>query len=129
MTPSPIPTPGDWTVGVERLEYQHCPRCGATWYFARGFCPRCGAEPVRREAGGRGTVCATTVVARAPTGALAALAPYAVLLVDADEGFRFMCHGDASLRIGDAVRIGWRRFGDTLLPHASPQSEDEEPHR
>jgi uncharacterized OB-fold protein len=108
----------DWTRGERGIRYQHCPACRHVWYVARPFCPRCGAAPPEdRAASGRGTVAACTGGARAPTPAVAAHAPYAVLLVDAAEGFRLMAHGDAALQIGDAVQADYRSFGGTLVPH------------
>ena len=75
------------------------------WYFHRSFCPACGTdEPVVHQASGTGTVHASTLVARAPTEELRAHAPYLIVLVDADEGFRLMAHGDPDLQIGDRVR-------------------------
>lgn len=99
------------------IAYQRCHGCGATWYFARGFCPRCGsAEPERREATGRGTVHAVTVVSRAPTEAMRRHAPYTLLLVDMAEGFRLMAHGEPDLAIGDAVRAEFHEFDGATLP-------------
>ena len=51
-------------------------------------------EPVTQTGVGTGTVHARTLVARAPTEELRAHAPYLIVLVDADEGFRLMAHGD-----------------------------------
>jgi uncharacterized OB-fold protein len=72
---------------------------------------------VRHQASGRGTVHAVSVVHRAPAEALRTHVPYLVALIDADEGFRLMAHGDAALRIGDRVQAGFRVFGDRLIPH------------
>jgi uncharacterized OB-fold protein len=114
----------DWTQGGEAVVYQACGACGAVWYFRRAFCPRCGRdEPEERAAGGGGTVHAVTLVARAPTEALRAHAPYAIVLVDTDEGFRMMAHGDAALRIGDRVRCRFISLAGQLLPfYTSPHS-------
>jgi uncharacterized OB-fold protein len=57
------------------------------------------------------------LVARAPSEELRALAPYLIILIDAEEGFRIMGHGDKSLRIGDAVVVRFVRFADRLLPY------------
>ena len=118
-----------WPVedGAAVLRYQHCPACRAIWYFQRGFCPRCGQAPSSAVASGRGTVYAVTVVSRAPTEALAAYTPYAVLLVDAAEGFRLMTHGDRTLAIGDPVHVGFHPFGDALLPYATRTPDVEQP--
>jgi uncharacterized OB-fold protein len=108
----------DWTQGSEGVAYQGCGGCGAVWYFRRTFCPRCGREgPDERAAGGGGTVHAVTLVARAPTEELRAHAPYAIVLVDADEGFRMMAHGDKDLRIGDRVRCRFVPMAGRIVPH------------
>jgi len=107
----------DWTRGDEGIAYQACAGCGAAWYFQRTFCPHCGrAHPDERQACGEGTVHAVTVVARAPTEELRAHAPYAIVLVDADEGFRMMAHGASDLRIGERVRCGFVTLAGHLMP-------------
>jgi uncharacterized OB-fold protein len=107
----------DWTQGGEAVVYQGCGGCGAVWYFRRTFCPRCGHDgPEERTAGGAGTVHAVTLVARAPTEALRAHAPYAIVLVDTDEGFRMMAHGVPDLRIGDRVRCRFNSLAGQLMP-------------
>ncbi len=86
------------------IHYQHCNGCAHVWYFARTFCPRCGATDVAaRGASGRGVVHAVTIVDRAPTPEMKALAPYTLVMVDADEGFRLMAHGEPGLAIDDRV--------------------------
>jgi uncharacterized protein len=107
----------DWTAGDAGIAYQRCEGCGALWYFHRGFCPRCGRDaPKSLQASGRGTVHALTRVYRAPTEALRPYAPYTIVLVDTDEGFRVMAHGDAALSIGDRVEAKFIEFGDALVP-------------
>ena len=92
--------------------------CAAIWYFRRNFCPRCGdAVPFDHAAAGTGTVYAVTLVARAPSEALRTYAPYLIALVDADEGFRLMAHGDKGLRIGDRVRARFVTFAEHLVPY------------
>lgn len=109
---------GDWTTGEPALAYQRCGACDRRWYFERPFCPHCGAEsPARLRAGGLATVYATTTVQRAPTPTLAARGPYAILLLDAAEGFRLMAHGDAALRIGEPARATYHEVEGRLLPY------------
>lgn len=108
----------DWTQGGEGIAYQACDGCGASWYFHRTFCPRCGRDgPEARAAGGAGTVHAVTLVVRAPTEELRAHAPYTIVLVDADEGFRMMAHGDNDLRIADRVRCRFVTKAGRVMPH------------
>jgi uncharacterized OB-fold protein len=107
----------DWTQGTEGIAYQDCLACKAVWYFRRTFCPRCGhGHPQDRQASGHGIVHAVTLVARAPTEELRAHAPYAIVLVDTDEGFRMMAHADRSVRIGDRVRCRFVTLAGRLMP-------------
>ncbi len=107
----------DWTEGSPAIEFQHCAACSAVWYFARPFCPHCGApDPGTRQGSGRGRVYAVTTVARAPSEALRALAPYRLALVDMDEGFRAMTHAAADVALGDRVHTRFVAFGPLTIP-------------
>jgi uncharacterized OB-fold protein len=107
----------DWTAGAEGIAYQSCPACSNVWYFRRSFCPLCGsAPPDDRQASGLGGVHAVTLVARAPSDELRSYAPYLIVLIDADEGFRLMAHGNPSLKIGDRVRAGFTMLAGKLIP-------------
>ncbi len=98
------PDPGA-AVMSDGIRYQRCGGCGHTWYFVRSFCPRCGATAVSKHtASGRGVVHAVTIVDRAPTAEMKALAPYTLVMVDAEEGFRLMAHGAPGLAIDDPVQ-------------------------
>jgi len=120
MSPTVNPTaaePADWTRGGAGIAFQKCPACAHAWYFRRGFCPVCGAAgPADLASAGRGTVHAGTLVHRAPTEEFRALAPYRILLVDLDEGFRMMGHGAPDLAIGDRVLCGFRPLAERLVP-------------
>jgi uncharacterized OB-fold protein len=108
----------DWTRGAAALVFQACAACGHVWYFRRDFCPACGAaDPQDVTSAGAGTVHAGTLVHRAPSDEFRALAPYRIVLVDIDEGFRMMGHGDPDLAIGDRVRCRFEALGERLLPH------------
>jgi uncharacterized OB-fold protein len=60
---------------------------------------------------------ARTLVARAPTEELRAHSPYLIVLIDADEGFRLMAHGDADLQIGDRVRARFAQLAGKKIPY------------
>ena len=76
------------------------------------------------EASGRGIVYAATLVARAPSETLRALAPYRIILVDTEEGFRMMAHGAEDLAIGDAVAARFEAFGSLLIPFFERRSSE-----
>ncbi len=106
-----------WIEGQKVIVYQHCEGCGNSWYFWRSFCPSCGAsEPEAREASGRGQVYAVSMVHRAPSDDLRAYVPYLIVMIDTDEGFRVMAHGESSLLIGDRVQARFIEFGGRLIP-------------
>jgi uncharacterized OB-fold protein len=87
-----------------RLRYQACRECGAPQTLTRYACRRCGSARLEwRASEGRGTVYATTIVERAPSDQFRALVPYALALVDLDEGPRLMGHAAPGLTIGDRV--------------------------
>jgi uncharacterized OB-fold protein len=110
-------TAADWTHGGDRIVYQRCAACGHTWYFHRDFCPACGdGAPAESVSAGTGTVHAGTLVLRAPSDEFRAIAPYRIVLVDVDEGFRMMGHAEPSLAIGDRVRAEVRTLAGRSLP-------------
>jgi len=100
------------------LRYQRCSACGRVQFYPRAFCAGCGGAPRWELSAGRGSVYTLTLVARAPTAEFATLAPYEIVLVDLDEGFRIMAHAEPGLAIGARVRIGFYRLGERMLPRA-----------
>ncbi|MFB9267144.1 Zn-ribbon domain-containing OB-fold protein [Bradyrhizobium erythrophlei] len=107
----------DWTKGAAAIVYQSCNACGARQYFRRGFCAACGStELTENQASGAGTVYATSLVCRAATPQTRAHVPYNIVLVDTDEGFRMMAHGDNGLAIGDKVAARFTQFAGRLVP-------------
>lgn len=107
-----------WALGGTRIVYQRCGACTHCWYFARSFCPRCGKpDPATLLASGLGRVVAATVVHRAPSDTFRAIAPYALVLVDADEGFRLMAHAAPAAAIGDRMQGDVRTIAGRLLPY------------
>ena len=117
MEPTPLGETGDWTTGRPAISYQVCRACRQVWSFRRSFCPACGSTANDAHAAtGRGTVYAATTVNRAPSEALRALAPYHILIVEAEEGFRLMAHGAEGLAIGEPVEARFDPFGDLLIP-------------
>ena len=108
----------DWTKGAEAIVYQTCNACAARQYFRRSFCAACGSSDLaEHRASGTGTVYATSLVCRAATPETRAHVPYNILLVDADEGFRMMAHGDNDLAIGDKVLARFTQLAGRLVPY------------
>ncbi|HSU20455.1 MAG TPA: OB-fold domain-containing protein [Variovorax sp.] len=90
------------------LRFQRCGACGAAQTLARHACTRCGSEALAWEtARGTATLHAVTVVARAPSDAFRALAPYTLVLAQLDEGPRLMAHAEPGVCIGERVTAGF----------------------
>jgi uncharacterized OB-fold protein len=108
-----------WWAGVAdgHIGYEHCADCGTAQFYPRGRCTACGSARVEmRRAAGSGTIFSITTVHRPPSPALQAFAPYAIALVDLDEGVRMMAHADPALAIGARVSVTFVPFGDRTVP-------------
>jgi len=93
----PLPMPDADTAAFWRglregkLLLQHCVACGNIQYYQQAMCRRCDSERLEyRAASGRGKVHSYSVVHRAPGPAFQADVPYAVLLVELEEGPRMI---------------------------------------
>lgn len=98
------------------VRYQQCRQCGQAQTLARYACQGCGSQSLDwLEACGHATVRAATVVARAPSDAFRALAPYTLVIVQLDEGPRLMGHAEAGMRIGTRVKAHFFRHQERVL--------------
>lgn len=103
------------------LRFQRCTACGSAQTLARYACAHCGGESLQWEtACGTGTLHAVTVVARAPSDAFRALAPYTLVIAQLDEGPRLMAHAEAGVRIGERVKAGFFVHDGRTLVRFSP---------
>ena len=123
--PDPDSEPYWQGAAADELRYRHCTHCDTAIFFPRSLCPDCGKpDPEWRTSKGDGTVYACSVVHRA-LPAFKDRAPYAVVLVDLDEGFRMMsgmldCDA-ASVAIGQRVRAVYRDGPDgNKVPYFVP---------
>jgi len=109
-----------------RLVLQWCQPCNAPIHYPRAICPRCaGSDFDWREASGHGVVYAVTVEHRPQNPALVDRAPYAVALVELDEGVRMLTNVvnvDAeSVLVDDSVVVTWEALPDgRYLPLFEP---------
>ena len=131
--PAPTPTYDSrdyWGSAAEgRLVLRACQSCGKAMFYPRPLCPVCGSDKLEwREASGRGVVHACTIVYRAPDQAFRAHAPYALALIDLEEGPRMManvtdCAPDA-VHIGMPVTVWFEpRGADIAIPQFRPKEE------
>lgn len=121
--PRPRPTPtaetrAYWNGAREgRLFVQRCVDCGRHQFYPRPFCTACLSERVDWvEAAGSGCVVTFTICRIAAHPALTA--PYAVALIELDEGVRLLanlvhCPLDA-IHCGARVQVRFERLDDEI---------------
>lgn len=114
----------------QQFVLQWCRPCGAPIFYPRDNCPRClGTDLEWRPASGRGTIHAVSVQHKPQHPLLAGRAPYAVGLVELDEGVRMLTNivgtGDPyEAKVGQAVELVWERLSDGRnLPVFTPAQE------
>jgi uncharacterized OB-fold protein len=101
----------------KRLVLPWCTACERPLWYPRGICPHCMASTIEwRPASGRGVVYAVTVDYKPQNPGMAAMAPYAVVLVELDEGVRLLGNlvgGDPEqVAVGMAVEVTWEPMSD-----------------
>jgi uncharacterized OB-fold protein len=104
------------------LRFQRCNAC-ATWrHPPRILCPRCGAEAWQWTASsGRGKVYTWTVTHQALLPMFADDLPYAVVVVELEEGLRLVSAlrgiDPAAIELDLPVEVRFHRVSDTLGLH------------
>lgn len=86
--------------------YQQCPECGNTQFYLRPACTECLAEPENKVAAGTGTIHTFSIVRQNYAPPFHQWAPYAVAVIELDEGPRAM--GNVVGVDVDDVAIGQR---------------------
>jgi uncharacterized OB-fold protein len=133
--PAPRPTPEtqhfwDGTKGGE-LRLQRCDDCSHAYFPHRPFCPSCGSRSVRIfAASGKGTLHSYVINHRAaPNSGFEA--PYAIAVVELDEGPRMMTNITETPQTPEAlildmpVEVVFERLTDDIsLPLFRPTRED-----
>lgn len=94
-----------WSAAAEgRLTYGFCPLCAAAIFPSRGLCPSCGGVTEVRTSRGGGEIYTWSRVHRSADTGFRDILPYAVAIVELDEGFRMV----ANVEPVEDVRIGAR---------------------
>jgi len=96
-----------WQAAKEgRFLIMHCRACDRPYFYPRRYCPRCWSDETEwREASGRGTVYTYSIVHQNPAPPFSDWCPYAVMIVDLDEGVRVMANWDRSVPL-DGLGVG-----------------------
>jgi uncharacterized OB-fold protein len=112
-----------WAAARERrLVIRKCLACSQLHFMPRYLCPNCWSDQLEWvDAKGTGSVHSYTVMRRASDPAFAHLVPYAVALIDLDEGPRMMANivgaNALDVKIGDRVQVTFEDRGDgAMLP-------------
>jgi uncharacterized protein len=115
MTPETSPF---WRAAAAgSLALPRCNECERLIWYPREFCPHCGADQVTwTTLTGRGHIYSYTVIRRAPHPAFAGSVPYALAVVELEEGARMMTNVVSDdlddLAIGMALTAVYDRVSD-----------------
>lgn len=137
----PLPEPTDLTLPfwqaakAGRLDLQYCTDCAGFQFYPRPCCVRCGSTALQwRTSAGLGRIYTYTINHRAANPYMADKLPYAVVVVQLDEGPRMM--GNlintplSEITIGLRVRTVFEPVSDDItLVHfeAEPATRQEQP--
>ena len=111
-----------------RLVLQWSTTCGRPVQYPREVCPYCASSAMEwRPATGFGTLYAFTVEHKMASPLLGREGPYAVALVELDEGVRLLSNivdcAMEDLEVGMALQVTWEPLGDGRhLPQFQPRS-------
>jgi uncharacterized OB-fold protein len=103
-----------------RLVAQFCTECDRFQHYPKPVCGQCwGSSLEWRDLSGTGKIYTFAIVHRGPSKEFSDT-PYAVGMVDLDEGIRMMARIVApdltALRIGDVVRVAPEKRSDMVIP-------------
>ena len=128
-TTTPVSEPFWAGCAAGELRYQRCARCAHAEFDPALACRACGSDRLEWQVGaGLGVVETHTVVHRPQTPEFRA--PYAVVIVGFDEGFRMLTNligcTPGEVRTGLRVRVTFHDVGGGIhLPYVEPASQDE----
>jgi uncharacterized protein len=115
-----------WQSAAEgKLVLQRCVTCGAYQFYPRALCTSCAGETEWVDASGRGSLYTFTVIRQNRSEAFKDLSPYAVGIIDLEEGVRMMsnivdCDVDR-LEVGMALEVLLLKAADDVgLPFWRP---------
>ena len=123
--PAPLPIPTSetapfWRAALEcRLEIQHCRACARHQFYPRRFCTQCLSDQIAWvQASGRGRIYTFTVCHVAAHPAFEARVPYAIAMVELDEGVRMLAgivDSDLTrLAVGAPVQVCFERISEEV---------------
>jgi uncharacterized OB-fold protein len=122
--PSALTEPFWRATKEQRLVLQRCTSCGEYVWTPQMACRSCLTETLEwTEVSGRGTIYSFVVIHRAATPAFTA--PYAVVIVELEEGPRILSDmvdvDPEAVRIGMPVEVAFEDAGEVGLYHFRPR--------
>jgi uncharacterized protein len=108
------------------LLVQECPDCGHRQFYPRAICTKCGGEPGWLTTSGKGTVHTFSVVRQSGVEPFKQWTPFAVAVVELDEGPRIMGNVVGipvdEVKIGQRVQVEFVKLDDnSSLPFWRPE--------
>lgn len=131
--PGPIPTSISrpfWDAATQKkFVLQRCKQCREWVFYPRGHCPHCwGGDLAWEFASGSGRLRSFSVVHRPGHPAWKSIAPYALGIVELDEGPTMLStlpvENAGALRVGMHVEVRFVRVGNFTLPMFSPVASE-----
>jgi uncharacterized OB-fold protein len=129
--PRATPETAEFWDGARRgeLRIQRCRSCGRAYFFPRPFCPNCSSKDVEWfTASGKGKLYSYVIAHRAAYG-FEDMAPYAIAVVQLEEGPRMMtniagiANTPENLPINMPVEVTWEQLDDEItIPLFRPAS-------
>lgn len=101
----------------KRFMLQWCSRCERPIFYPRDFCPHCAGDSISwKEASGKGKIYAVSVMHKPGNPMMATKVPYAVAIVELEEGVRLLTNlvgcDPSEARVGMAVTVTWDTLPD-----------------
>lgn len=132
VTPKPVPKPTPDTApyweGTARgeLRVQRCNACERAYFYPRPYCPHCSSDDVSWiTASGRGRL-HTYLISHRPAPGFGDQVPYAIAVVELEEGPRMMANIVGVENTPDALvldmplEVGFEGRGDQSVPVFRP---------
>jgi len=113
-----------------KLLIQRCDSCGVAQFYPREFCVSCLSDDIAWvEASGKGRIYTFTLCHIPGNPAMADKLPYAIAMIDLDEGVRMLTEiiqsSQSHIRVGARVELVFEKLTEELsLPQFTLCSED-----
>lgn len=111
---------------AHELRYQVCDDCDAIVFYPRRHCTGClGSALSWKVSKGEGEIYSFSLVQLSRHPFFGQQVPYAIALVDLDEGFRMLTNvvgieGQAPLSVGQRVTLEWEDHDEVAIPLFHP---------